>query len=122
MTGTFDRYDDLRNDVPGAYQALLYCITHGVCVSGECIEWLVDCHPELVSDSYYDDFENSSRWSIGKAYIIALDDGFYRCWEWVGLIEMQPNDWYDQTFELVLQHKRTIVEWITQEEARVIYG
>ena len=30
MAGTFDRYDDLRNDVPGAYQALLYCITHDI--------------------------------------------------------------------------------------------
>ena len=122
MAGMFDRYDDLRNEIPGAYQALLYCITHGVCIKGECIEWLVDNHPELVSDEVYDDFENSSRWSIGKAYILALDEGFYRCWEEVGLTEMQPSEWYDQTCELVLQHKRTITEWITEEEARVIYG
>ena len=26
MAGTFDRYADLRNEVPGAYQSLLYCI------------------------------------------------------------------------------------------------
>lgn len=122
MAGIFNRYNDLRDEVPGAYQALLYCITHDVCVSGECVRWFVDNHPELVSDEYYVDFEDSSRWSIGKAYILALDEGFYRCWEEVGLTEMQPNEWYDQTFELVLQHKRTIVEWITEEEARVIYG
>ena len=79
MTGTFDRYVDLRNNVPGAYQALLYCITHNVCISGRCIDWLIDNHFELVSDAYYEDFEDSSRWSIAKAYILSLDDGFYRC-------------------------------------------
>ena len=78
MAGTFDRYNDLRDNVPGAYQALLYCITHDVCVSGRCVEWLIDEHFELVSDEYYVDFDDASRWSIGKAYILSLDDGFYR--------------------------------------------
>lgn len=122
MTGTFDRYDDLRNEVPGAYQALLYCITHDVCVSGSCVKWLIHNHPELVCEEYYTDFDESSRWTIGKAYVLALDEGFYRCWEEVGLTEMQPNEWFDQTFELVVMHERVIVEWITEEEAKTIYN
>ena len=116
MAGTFDRYDDLRNDVPGAYQALLYCLQHDVCIRGACIEWLIDNHPELVSDEYYDDFEDSSRWSIGKAYILALDEGFFRVWEEVGLTEMQPNEWFDQTPEPVFQKQKTIVDWMSVEE------
>jgi hypothetical protein len=122
MTGTFDRYADLRNNVPGAYQALLYCITHNVCVSGRCIDWLIEEHFELVSDEYYMDFEDSSRWSIGKAYILSLDDGFYRCWEEVGLTEMQPNEYYDQTFECVRMKEVTTTVWVTNEEEDLIYG
>lgn len=122
MAGLFDRYDDLRNNVPGAYQALLYCITHNVCVRGRCVKWLIDEHPDLVSDEYFDEFENSSRWAIGKAYIIALDDGFYRCWEEVGLTEMQPSEYYDQTFEPVHTKEVTITVWVTDEEEDSIYG
>ena len=116
MAGIFNRYDGLRDDVPGAYQALLYCITHDVCVSGKCVQWLVENHPELVSDEYYADFEDSSRWSIGKAYILSLDDGFYRCWEEVGLTEMQPNEWWDQTFEKVLATDQIVSVWVAPEE------
>ena len=116
MTGTFNRYDDLRDNVPGTYQALLYCIPHDVCIKGVCVEWLFDNHPDLVVDEIYDDFEGASRWSIGKAYIIALDDGFYRCWEEVGLTEMQPNEWLDQTFQPVHTKEVTISTWVTDEE------
>lgn len=116
MAGMFDRYDDLRNDVPGAYEALLYCITHDVCVRGECVEWLIGNHPELVSDEYYVDFEDASRWSISKAYVLALDKGFYRCWEEVGRSEMQGNEWWDQTFEPVRMKEVTVSAWVTDEE------
>lgn len=122
MAGTFDRYADLRDYVPGAYQALLYCITHDICVSGRCISWLINNHYELVSDEYYDDFENSGRWSIGKAYILSLDGGFYRCWEEVGLTEMQPNEYYDQTFEPVHMKEVTATTWVTDEEEDSIHG
>ena len=87
-----------------------------VCIKGECIEWLVDNHPELVSDEVYDDFDDSGRWSIGKAYILALDEGFFRCWEEVGLTEMQPNEWWDQTCEPVHMKEVTISTWVTDEE------
>lgn len=116
MAGMFDRYDDLCNNVEEAYQALVYCITHDVCVSGRCIQWLVEEHEELIYDWYYDDFEDSSRWSIGKAYILFLEGGFYRCWEELGLTEMQPNEWFDQTCERVHMGARTISVWLPEEE------
>ena len=116
MIDIFNRYNDLCNDMPGAYQALLHCIKHGVCVSGDCVAWLIQNHDELVVDEIYEDFEDSGRWSIGKAYIIALDDGFYRCWEEVGLTEMQPNDWWDQTFKKVEQREYTAVGWFNHDE------
>lgn len=122
MAGMFDRYGDLRNNVPGAYQALLYSITHNVCIKGDCVEWLIDNHPELIVDEIYDDFNDSSRWSIGKAYILALDDGFYRCWEEVGLTEMQGNEWWDQTFEPVHTKEVTVTAWMTDEEEDSVYG
>ena len=116
MTGTFSRYEDLSKGISGAFEALIHCIHRGICVSGDCVEWLIDNHPELVSDEYYVDFEDSSRWSIGKAYILALDGGFYRCWEEVGLTEMQPNEWWDQTFEPVHMKEVTVSTWVTDEE------
>jgi hypothetical protein len=88
----------------------------------ESVEWLIEEHFELVSDEYYVDFEDSSRWSIGKAYILSLEDGFYRCWEEVGLTEMQPNEYYDQTFELVHMKEVTVTTWVTNEEEDSIYG
>lgn len=118
MTGTFNRYEDLRNKVPGAYQALLYCITHDICISGNCVEWLINNCPDLVVDEIYDDFEDSGRWSIGKAYILNIDGEYYRVWEEVGLTEMQPNEWWDQTPQKMVQHERTITEWITVKEAQ----
>lgn len=120
MADLFDRHEDLRDNAPGAYQALLYCITHDVCISGECIRWLVNNHPELVFDEYYANFEDSSRWYIGKTYILALDEGFYRCWVEIGLTEMQPDEWYDQTLEPVHMKEVTISTWVTDEED--LYG
>lgn len=115
MAGMFDRYSDLCNNVPGVYQALLYCITHDVCIKGECVEWLIDNYPDLVVDEYYEDYKDSSDWSIGKAYIIALDGGFYRCWEEIGLTEMQPDEWWDQTFQPVHMKEVTVAVWATDE-------
>ena len=116
MITFFDKYDELCNEEPGAYQALLYCLQHNVCIGGACIEWLVNNHPELVSDEYYDAFEDSSRWTISKAYILTLDEGFFRVWEEVGLTEMQPNEYYDQSAEPVHVKEVTIATWVTDEE------
>ena len=116
MAGMFDRIDDLQDKVHGAYQALLYSLQHDICVRGVCVEWLIANHPELVSDEYYVDFEDATRWTIGKAYILALDEGFFRVWEEVGLTEMQPNEYYDQTAEPVHMKEVTITAWVTDEE------
>ena len=116
MIDIFNRYNDLRNGMPGAYQALLDCVTHGICISGDCIAWLIQNHYELVVDEYYEDYKDSSDWSIGKAYIIALDGGFYRCWEEIGLTEMQPDEWWDQTFQPVHMKEVTVAVWATDEE------
>jgi hypothetical protein len=112
----FNMSDELRAGDERAFEALLYCITHNVCVSGDCVRWLVNNHPELISDEYYADFEDSSRWSIAKAYILALDKGFYRCWEDVGLTEMQENEWWDQTLEPVHMKEVIVSTWVTDEE------
>lgn len=116
MAGLFNRYNDLRDCVPGAFQALKYCIRHNVCISGQCVEWLVENHPELIVDEVYDDFEGRSRWFIAKAYILNIDDEWYRCWEEVGLTENQPNEWLDQTLEKVVQKEITVTAWIAEEE------
>lgn len=122
MAGLFDRYEDLRNKVPGAIQALKYCFTHGVCISGACVGWFIDNFPELIVDEIYDDFGDSGRWSIGKAYILNIDGEYYRCWEEVGLTEMQENMWWDQTLEPVHQKEVTVTAWMTDEEEDSIYG
>lgn len=122
MITFFDKYDELCNEEPGAYQELLYCIKNGICVSGRCVEWLIDKHYELIAEEYYDDFKNSSRWSIGKAYILDIEGGCYRCWEEVGLTEMQSNEFYDQTFDRVYTKEITIAIWATETEEEPIYG
>lgn len=122
MTGIFDRYADLRNNVPGALQALKYAITHDICINGNCVEWLVQNFPELIVDEVYDDFEDSGRWSISKAYILNIDGEWYRCWEEVGLTEMQDNEWWDQVLVKVHQKEVTIAVWVTDEEEDFIYG
>lgn len=116
MAGYFNRYNDLCNKVPGAYEALIDSIKHGVCISGDCVEWLIHNCYELVVDEIYDDFEDASRWSIGKAYVIALDGKFYCCSQEVGLTEMQPNNWYDQTFQPVHKKEITTTVWELDEE------
>lgn len=118
MIDIFNRYNDLRNGMPGAYQALLDCVTHGICISGDCIAWLIQNHYELVVDEYYEDYKDSSDWFIGKAYIIALDDGFYRCWEEVGLTEMQSDKWRNQAFFRVAQKEYTDTKWVRCDEDR----
>jgi hypothetical protein len=107
--------NELRGGNSKAWDALLYCIKNGVTISAEVIEWLVK-ENDYVVDEGFDDFENSDRWTISKYYILILDGDAYRVWEQVGLTEMQPNEWFDQTPELVLQKQKTVVDWMTVEE------
>lgn len=111
----FSMSNELRGGNEKAFDALLYCIKNGVTISAEVIEWLVE-ENDYVVDEGFDDFENSDRWTIPKYYIIILKGDAYRVWEQVGLTEMQPNEWFDQTPEPVFQKQKTIVDWMSVEE------
>lgn len=67
-------------------------------------------------DAFYQDFEDSSRWSIIRTKIVRFNsDQYYSFWYEVGLTEMQENEWYDQKPEIARQKK--IEKWIwTMEE------
>ena len=111
----FNMTNELRGGNSKAWDALLYCIKNGVTIGAEVIEWLVE-ENDYVVDEGFDDFENADRWTIAKYYILILDGDAYRVWEQVGLTEMQPNEWFDQTPEPVMQKQKTIVDWMTAEE------
>lgn len=112
----FNMSDELRAGDERAFEALKHCIRSGVVISRDVVEWLLGHHEDLIIDEGYDDFEDSTRWSIGKYYIIIIDDDAYRFWEWVGLTEMQPNEIFDQTFELVIQRTVSVAQWQTIDE------
>ena len=115
----FNMSDELRAGDERAFEALKYCIRSSVVISREVVEWLLEYHDELIIDEGYDDFEDSTRWSIGKYYIIVIDDDAYRFWEWVGLTEMQPNEIFDQTFEPVIQRTASVAQWQFVEDIEI---
>lgn len=115
----FNMSDELRNGDVRAFEALKHCIRSGVMISSEVARWLCANHDELIIDEGYDDFEDSTRWSIAKYYIIVLDGDAYRFWEWVGLTEMQSNEWYDQTFEPVIQRTVSVAQWQSVEDIEI---
>ena len=67
-------------------------------------------------DYFYQNFEDSSRWSIIRTEIVRFNsDQYYSFWYEVGLTEMQENEWYDQKPEIAREKK--IEKWIwTMEE------
>lgn len=66
-------------------------------------------------DSFYQDFEDSSRWSIIRTEIVRFNSGqYYSFWYEVGLTEYQENEWYDQKPQIARQKK--IEKWIWAEE------
>ena len=109
--------NELRNGDKAAWNALTYCFKNGVTISGRVLDWLIsETETEYVIEEGYDDFENSTRWTIRKYYILCLNGDAYRVWEQVGLTEMQPNEWFDQIPERVMQKQKTVVDWMTIEE------
>lgn len=66
-------------------------------------------------DNFYQDFDDSSRWSIIRTEIVRFNsDQYYSFWYEVGLTEMQENEWYDQKPEIARQKK--IEKWIWAQE------
>lgn len=115
----FEMSEELRAGDERAFEALKHCIRSGVAISRDVVEWLLGHHEDLIIDEGYDDFEDSTRWSIGKYYIIVIDDDAYRFWEWVGLTEMQPNEIFDQTFEPVIQRTVSVAQWQSVEDIEI---
>lgn len=105
----------LRGGDSRELDALFYCIKHGVDISGEVAEWLVN-EDFYVIDSGYVDFEDASRWSISKYYILKIDGEYFRIWQEVGLTEMQSNEWYDQRPERVEHRAIKAMEWVIPDE------
>lgn len=105
-------YDNYKNC---GIELFKYFVKHGICISGEVVKDFINNNYQLVVDEGYEDFADSGRWTIGKYYIVNIDGGHYRCWEEVGLTEMQSNMWYDQTFEEVELHERVTTEWEISE-------
>ena len=107
--------NELRGGNENAFDALLYCVRHGVMISGEVAKWLVEENDYDVADGF-EDYEFADRWSIPKYYILQFDEEYYRVWEQIGLTEMQPNEWYDQVPERVHMKRKVINVWMSEEE------
>ncbi len=66
-------------------------------------------------DYFYQNFDDSSRWSIIRTEIVRFNsDQYYSFWYEVGLTEMQENEWYDQKPQIARQKK--IEKWIWAQE------
>ena len=66
-------------------------------------------------DNFYQDFEDSSSWSIIRTVIVRFNsDQYYSFWYEVGLTEYQENEWYDQKPQIARQKK--IEKWIWAKE------
>ena len=67
-------------------------------------------------DYFYQNFEDSSRWSIVRTEIVRFNsDQYYSFWYEVGLTEYQENEWYDQKPEIARQKKIEKWIWTTEE-------
>lgn len=118
----FTMSNELSGGNAHAWDALVYCIKHNVMVSAEVIEWLCEEQDDLIIDEGYVPFEHASRWAIGKYYIFNFDGEYFRVWESVGLTEMQPNEWFDQTLERVVQKEIKTTEWFNEEQEEKFNG
>lgn len=117
----FDSYSDLKNNVPGAFEALKYCIKYKIAISGKVLEWLVSEHPELIVEEYYEDFSQATQWTIDKAYILNINGEYYRVWAWVRLTGNHDTDWPNQFPQLVKQKPFTVYRWLDEEEEETAY-
>nr|DAH18135.1 MAG TPA: hypothetical protein [Caudoviricetes sp.] len=67
-------------------------------------------------DYFYQDFDDSSRWSIICTKIVRFNsDQYYSFWSEVGLTEMQENEWYDQKPLIARQKKIEKLIWVEEK-------
>ena len=67
-------------------------------------------------DYFYQDFDDSSCWSIICTEIVRFNsDQYYSFWSEVGLTEMQENEWYDQKPLIVRQKKIEKLIWVEEK-------
>lgn len=69
-----------------------------------------------IIDYFYQDFIDSSRWSIICTEIVRFNsDQYYSFWSEVGLTEMQENEWYDQKPQIARQKKIEKLIWVEEK-------
>lgn len=67
-------------------------------------------------DYFYQDFDDSSRWSIIRTEIVRFNsDQYYSFWYEAGLTEYQENEWYDQKPQIARQKKIEKLIWVEEE-------
>ena len=67
-------------------------------------------------DYFYQDFDDSSRWSIIRTEIVRFNsDQYYSFWYDVGLTECQENEWYDQKPLIARQKKIEKLIWVEEK-------
>lgn len=67
-------------------------------------------------DYFYQDFDDSSSWSIIRTEIVRFNsDQYYSFWFEVGLTEMQENEWYDQKPLIARQKKIEKLIWVEEK-------
>lgn len=92
---------------------LIEAFEKGLEIQGEVLNEAWEDLEEYEKDSYYENFEDSGRWDIGRAFIYQFtEDGkFYRIWRTVGLTEMQETYFEDQTPQEVEAKSRVVLFW-----------
>lgn len=67
-------------------------------------------------DYFYQDFDDSSDWSITRTEIVRFNsDQYYSFWSEAGLTEMQENEWYDQKPLIARQKKIEKLIWVEEK-------
>ena len=67
-------------------------------------------------DYFYQNFDDSSRWSITRTEIVRFNsDQYYSFWYEVGLTEYQENEWYDQKPHIARQKKIEKLIWVEEK-------
>lgn len=76
---------------------------------GELVRFICNGFDGENIDYFYQDFDDSSCWSIICTEIVRFNsDQYYSFWSEVGLTEMQENEWYDQKPLIARQKKADV--------------